>query len=58
MTIGELIVLYEQNHVRNLKSRRNISRRLARYIAPWSAIALGELTRMQVIAWHQAIGHA
>lgn len=57
MTIGELIVLYEQNHVVNLKSRRNISHRLARYIAPWASIALGDLTRMQVIAWHQEIGH-
>ena len=56
MTIGELIVLYEQNHVVNLKAPRNISRLLARYIAPWSAIALGELTRMQVIQWHQEIG--
>jgi integrase len=56
MTIGELIVLYERNHVLNLKSRRNISHRLARYIAPWASLALGELTRMQVIQWHQEIG--
>jgi integrase len=57
VTIGELIRLYEQNHVINLKSRQNISHRLARYIAPWASIALGDLTRMQVIAWHQEIGH-
>jgi hypothetical protein len=49
VTIGELIRLYEQNHVINLKSRQNISHRLARYIAPWASIALGDLTRMQVM---------
>jgi integrase len=56
MTIGELIVLYEANHVRNLKSARNLSRRLQRYIGPWSALALEALTRMQVIQWHQENG--
>jgi integrase len=56
MTIGELIRLYEQNHVRNLKSRLQISRRLHRYIAPFAAVPLDQLTRMQVIAWHQEIG--
>lgn len=58
MTIGELTCLYEKNYVINLKSRRNISRRLARHIAPWASIELEALTRMQVIAWHQEIGHA
>jgi len=56
MTIGELLVLYEQNHLLNLKDWRGASRRLARYIAPWTSIALGEFTRMQVIQWHQEIG--
>ncbi|HEV8329476.1 MAG TPA: site-specific integrase [Nitrospiraceae bacterium] len=56
MTIGEFLVLYEQNHVVNLKSRRNLSRRLQRYVTPFAALALGDLTRMQVIAWHQEIG--
>ena len=58
MTIGELTGLYENNYAINLKSRRNISRRLERYIAPWASIELEALTRMQVIAWHQEIGHA
>jgi integrase len=56
VTIGELIVLYEQNHVRNLKSARNLSRRLQRYIGPWAALELGALTRMQVVTWHQENG--
>jgi integrase len=56
MTIGELLVTYEHNHVLNLKDWRNISRRLQRHIAPWSALALGELTKMQVVQWHQEIG--
>jgi integrase len=56
MTIGELIVLYEQNHVVNLKSARNLSRRIQRYIGPWSALELGALTRMQVVTWHQENG--
>jgi integrase len=57
MTIGELIVLYEQNHVLNLKNWRNVSQQLARSIAPFGALPLGALTRMQVIQWHQEIGH-
>jgi len=56
MTIGELLVLYEQNHVINLKNWKGTSRRLQRYIAPWASLALGDLTRMQVIQWHQEIG--
>lgn len=49
-------MLYEQNHVVNLKSQRNLSRRLQRYIAPFAALAMGDLTRMQIISWHQEIG--
>lgn len=56
MTIGELLVTYEQNHVLNLKDWRGISRRLQRYIAPWASLALDELTKMQVVQWHQEIG--
>ena len=56
MTIGELIRLYEQNHVINLKSRLQLSRRLQRYLAPFAARDVGALTRMQVIQWHQEIG--
>jgi len=56
VTIGELLVLYEQNHVINLKNWKGTSRRLQRYIAPWASIALGDLTRMHVITWHQEIG--
>jgi hypothetical protein len=56
MTIGELIPLYETNYVINLKSRRNIMRRLHRYMAGFAALQLGELTKMQVVAWHQEIG--
>lgn len=56
MTIGEFLVLYEQNHVVNLKSRRNLSRRLQRYVTPFAALALGDLTRMQIISWYQEIG--
>ena len=33
MTVGELLIEYEQNHVINLKSWRETSRRLQRYIA-------------------------
>ena len=33
MTIGELLIEYEQNHVINLKIWRGTSRRLQRYIA-------------------------
>lgn len=58
MTIGELRVLYQDNHVSNLKTRLQISRRLQRYIAPFDALELGTLTRMQVIAWHQEIGRS
>jgi hypothetical protein len=50
MTIGEFLVLYEQNHVVNLKSQRNLSRRLQRYVTPFAALALGDLTRMQIIS--------
>jgi integrase len=56
VTIGELLVLYEKNHVVNLKSARNLSRRLTRYIGPWSALALEALPRMQVVQWHQENG--
>ena len=56
MTIGDFLILYERNHVVNLKSRRNLSRRLQRYVTPFAALDLGDLTRMQVIAWHQEIG--
>ncbi len=58
MTIGELRVLYQDNHVNNLKCRLQINRRLQRYIAPFDALELGALTRMQVIAWHQEIGRS
>ena len=58
MTIGALIALYEANHVVNLKDRTGISRRIQRYVAPWAALALGALTKMQVIEWHQEIGRS
>jgi integrase len=56
VTIGEMIVLYERNHTCNLKDRKNISSRLQRYIAPFAALELGALTKIQVISWHVEIG--
>ena len=56
MTIGELRVLYLDNHVVNLKDRLGTTRRLQRYLAPFDALSLGALTKMQVIQWHQEIG--
>lgn len=56
MTIGELLIEYEQNHVINLKNWRGTSRRLQRYIAPFASLPLADLKRMQVIKWHQEIG--
>jgi len=56
MTIGEFLPLYEQNHVINIKSWRETSRRLHRHIAPLGSIQFGDLKRMQVITWHQEIG--
>ena len=45
MTIGELLTLYERNHVINLKDSRGTSRRLHRYLAPFAALALSELSQ-------------
>ncbi len=56
MTTGELRVLYLDNHVVNLKDRLGTTRRLQRYLAPFDALSLGALTKMQVIQWHQEIG--
>jgi len=54
--IGELRAIYEQNHVVNLTYRRGISSRLQRYVAPFDALPLGDISKMQVVAWHQQIG--
>lgn len=56
MTIGEMIVLYEHNHTVNLKDWKGIAARLQRYLSQFASIPLGELTRMQVVQWHQQIG--
>jgi hypothetical protein len=56
VTIGELRALYDTNHVVNLKDRLGTSRRLQRYVAQFDALPLGELTKMQVVSWHQEIG--
>lgn len=52
-----MIAAYKANHLINLKTRLGTSRRLDRYVAPFAALQLGDLTRMQVVTWHQEIGH-
>ena len=56
MTIGEFLVIYERNHVAFLKSRRNTSLRLQKYVGLLAAIQLADLTKMQVLDWFHAIG--
>jgi len=56
MTVGELRTLYVHNHVVNLKDRQGTTNRLQRYVGPFDALQLGELTKMQVVSWHQEIG--
>jgi len=56
MTIGELRTLYVHNHVVNLKDRQGTTNQLQRYVGPFDALQLGELTKMQVVSWHQEIG--
>jgi len=55
MTIGEFLVLYERNHVAFLKNQRGTSRRLQKYVGRFAAMALGDLTRIQVMDWFHAI---
>jgi integrase len=58
VTIGDLRVIYERNHVAFLKNRVGTGRRLQRYVGQLDAIPLVDLTRMQVIEWFHAIGQA
>jgi integrase len=58
VTIGDLRVIYERNHVAFLKNRLGTSRRLQRYVGQLDAIPLVDLSRMQVIEWFHAIGQA
>jgi integrase len=53
VTIGDLLVIYERNHVAFLKNRLGTSRRLHRYVGQ-----LADLTKMQVLEWFNAIGQA
>jgi len=55
MTIGEFLPLYERNHVALLKSRRQTSRLLEKYLVTFATMELGALTRMQVIDWFHKI---
>jgi len=54
MTIGEFLTVYERNHVAFLKNRLGTSRRLQKYVGPLAAVALADLTRMQVLEWCHA----
>jgi integrase len=56
MTIGELIVLYERNHVAFLKNRLGTSRRLQQYVGQLAAIQLADLKRIDVMEWFHKIG--
>jgi integrase len=56
VTIGELIVIYERNHVAFLKNRLGTSRRLHTYVGQLANIPLADLTKMQVLEWFHAIG--
>ena len=58
MTIGELLVFYERNHVAFLKNRLGTSRRLHTYVGQLAAVDLAALTKMQVLEWVHAIGQA
>jgi integrase len=58
MTIGELLVIYERNHVAFLKNRLGTSRRLHTYVGQLAAVDLADLTKMQVLEWFHAIGQA
>lgn len=58
MTIGDLLVIYERNHVAFLKNRLGTSRRLHRYVGQLADIPLTDLTKMQVLEWFHAIGQA
>ena len=58
MTIGELLVIYERNHVAFLKNRLGTSRRLQTYVGLLAAVDLGDLTKMQALEWFHAIGQA
>jgi integrase len=56
MTIGELLIIYERNHVAFLKNRLGTSRRLQMYVGQLAPIPLSALTKMQVLEWFHAIG--
>jgi len=58
MTIGELIVVYERNHVAFLKNRLGTSLRLHTYVGQLGTVELADLTKMQVLEWFHAIGQA
>ena len=58
MTIGDLLVIYERNHVVFLKSRLGTSRRLQQYVGQLATVDLADLTKMQVLEWFHAIGQA
>ncbi|HXX75859.1 MAG TPA: site-specific integrase [Nitrospiraceae bacterium] len=55
MTIKELLVLYERNHVAFLKDRVGTSRRIQRYVGQLAHLDLHAVKRMQVIDWFHAI---
>ena len=56
MTIGDLLVIYERNHVAFLKHRLGTSRRLHTYVGQLAQIPIEDLTKMQVLEWFHAIG--
>ena len=56
MTIRELIARYLQIHVATLKSCPQITAILRDWFAPLHGYKLSELTRLDVIQWHHAIG--
>ena len=55
MTIGELLPIYERNHVAFLKSQRGTSRRLQKYVRRLAAVDLADLRRIQIMDWFHAI---
>ena len=56
MTIGDLLIIYERNHVAFLKCRLGTSRRLHTYVGQLAHIQLADLTPLQVLEWFHAIG--
>lgn len=58
MTIGDLLTIYDRNHVAFLKNRVGTARRLQRYVGQLAAMEVGHLTRLQVIDWFHVIARA